>query len=139
MKEGHFTVLWWLKLFCVLAVFQLAWVPTSQQLSWIRQSALALSLAYSRVTGFLRHSSVWFCLFGCVFQYTLGLEVLACSIDTNFNYVIVIFQLCTSFTLSIIMSFQQCLEFEREKIGKRLLNQVVYYALLSILSRLSIM
>ena len=31
--------------------------------------------------------SKWASQFGCFLQYTSGLEVLACSLNTNFNYV----------------------------------------------------
>ena len=47
----------------------------------------------SRMSGFLWHSSKWACRFGRFLQYTPGLEVLACSLDTNQNYVTAILQL----------------------------------------------
>ena len=51
------------------------------------ETGLALRLALLRVSGFLWHSSKWArqSVLG-ILQYTSGLEVLACSIDTNFNY-----------------------------------------------------
>ena len=52
-------------------------VHTSPQLRWITRCALALHLALQRVSGYLWHSSKWPCQFGCVFQYTSGLEMLA--------------------------------------------------------------
>ena len=42
----------------------------------------------SRVSGFLWHGSKWARRFVCFLQYTSGFEVLTCSIDTDFNYVI---------------------------------------------------
>ena len=50
----------------------------------------------SRMSGFLWHSSKWTCQFGNFFQYTSGLEVLACSLDTDVNYVTTMLQLCLS-------------------------------------------
>ena len=47
----------------------------------------------SRMCGFLWHSSKWACQFGCFLQYMSGLEVLACSLDTNVNYVTTMLQL----------------------------------------------
>ena len=47
----------------------------------------------SRMSGFLWHSSKWACRFGRFLQYTSGLEVLACSLDTDLNYVITMLQL----------------------------------------------
>ena len=47
----------------------------------------------SRMSGFLWHSSKWACRFGRFLQYTSGLEVLACSLDTNINYVTAMLQL----------------------------------------------
>ena len=46
----------------------------------------------SRMSGFLWHSSKWACHF---LQYTPGLEVLACSLNTNLNYVITMVQSVT--------------------------------------------
>ena len=37
--------------------------------------------------GFLWHSSKWVRRFGCLLQYMPGLEVSACSLKTNLNYV----------------------------------------------------
>ena len=45
------------------------------------------------VSGFLWHSTKWAHRLGRFLQYTLGLEVLACSFDTDFNYVTTILQL----------------------------------------------
>ena len=47
----------------------------------------------SRMSGFLWHSSKWACQFSCFLQYMSGLEVLACSLSTNLNYVITMLQL----------------------------------------------
>ena len=41
----------------------------------------------SRMSGFLWHSSKWARQFDRFLQYTSGLEVLACSLDTDINYV----------------------------------------------------
>ena len=41
----------------------------------------------SRMSGFPWHSSKWACWFGRFLQYTSGIEVLACSLDTDINYV----------------------------------------------------
>ena len=45
------------------------------------------------MSGFLWHSSKWASQFGHFLQYTSGLEVLACSFDTNINYVTATLQL----------------------------------------------
>ena len=45
------------------------------------------------MSGILWHSSKWICWFGHFFQYMLGLEVLACSLDTDLNYVTTMLQL----------------------------------------------
>ena len=45
------------------------------------------STTLSRMSGFLWHSSKWACWFGCFLQYMPGLEVLACSLNTDLNYV----------------------------------------------------
>ena len=50
----------------------------------------------SRMLGFLRHSSKWAHWFGRFLQYMPGLEVLACSLDTDLSYVTAILQLCPS-------------------------------------------
>ena len=50
----------------------------------------------SRMLGFLLHSSKWAHQFGRFFQYTPGLEVLACCLDTDLNYVTAMLQLCPS-------------------------------------------
>ena len=47
----------------------------------------------SSMSGFLWHSSKWACRFGHFHQYTSGLEVLACSLHTDLNYVITMHQL----------------------------------------------
>ena len=46
----------------------------------------------SRMSRFMRHSSKWTCRFGCFLQYTSGPEVLACSLNTDLNYVTTILQ-----------------------------------------------
>ena len=74
----------WSKLSCV--VLQFAWVLTSQQLSWIMWSGLALCLSLQKVSGYLRHCSKRSRWFGRVVQYMSGLKLLACSINTNFYY-----------------------------------------------------
>ena len=50
------------------------------QLSWITRSGLA-----PRMSVFLWHSSKWAHGFGRFLQYMSGLEVLACSFDTDLN------------------------------------------------------
>ena len=50
----------------------------------------------SGVSGVLWHSPKWACTFACFLQYRSGLEVLAYSIDTDFNYVIKGCSLCDS-------------------------------------------
>ena len=46
------------------------------------------------MSGYLWYRSKWSPWFGRVLQYTSGLEVLSCSIDTDFNYVINMLQSC---------------------------------------------
>ena len=41
----------------------------------------------SEMSRFLWQSSKWACRFGCFLQYMPGLEVLACSLVTDLNYV----------------------------------------------------
>ena len=82
----------WLKVSHVLVVLQLAWLCTLPQLKWIWRSSLAFCLDLLRVSRYLWHSSKWSCWVGCVFQYTSGLEVLAYSINNDFNYVITMLQ-----------------------------------------------
>ena len=47
----------------------------------------------SRMLGFLWHSSKWAHCFGCLLQYTSGIEVSSCSIDNDLNYVTTMLQL----------------------------------------------
>ena len=47
----------------------------------------------SRMSRFLWHSSKWSRCFGRFVQYTSGLEILACSFDTDHNYVTTMLQL----------------------------------------------
>ena len=47
----------------------------------------------SRMSGFLWHSSKWTCLFSRFLQHTSKIEVLACSLNTNLNYVTTMLQL----------------------------------------------
>ena len=47
----------------------------------------------SRMSGFLWHSSKWACWFSCFLQYSSGLEVLACGLNTNINYATTMLQL----------------------------------------------
>ena len=61
-ERRNIFVPWWLKLFRVQVVLQLAWVCTSLQLSWITWSSLALYMALDRVSGYLWHHSKWFLL-----------------------------------------------------------------------------
>ena len=49
-----------------------------------------------RMSGLLWHGSKRTRRFGCFLQYMPGLEVLACSFDTDFNYVTRMLQLCLS-------------------------------------------
>ena len=53
------------------------------------------------MSGFLWLSSKWAYWFGCSLQYTPGLEVLACSIDTDINYVTTVLQLRSSMKHSV--------------------------------------
>ena len=46
-----------------------------------------------QMSGFLWYSSKWACRFGHFLQYISGLEVLACSFDTDINYVTAMLQL----------------------------------------------
>ena len=85
-ERRNIFVLQWLKLSRLLVVLQLAWVHTSPQLSLITQSDLALCLALDRVSGTCGIVPNDSRRFGRVQQYMSGLEVLACSIDTDFNY-----------------------------------------------------
>ena len=50
----------------------------------------------SRMSGFLWHSPKWARWFSHFLQYMPGLEVLACTLDTDHNYVTAILQLCLS-------------------------------------------
>ena len=50
----------------------------------------------STMPGFLWHSSKWTRQFGCLLQYMLGLEVSACSLETNLNYATAMLHLCLS-------------------------------------------
>ena len=52
--------------------------------------------SHSRISGFLWHSSEWDRRFGRFIQYTSGLEVLACSLNTDLNYVTTMLQLYPS-------------------------------------------
>ena len=63
------------------------YVPAVELDNVIRFSTL------SRMSRFLRHSSKWAHRFGRFLQYTSGLEVLACSLDTDLNYVTTMLQL----------------------------------------------
>ena len=47
----------------------------------------------SRMSGFLCHSSKWTRLFSRFLQHTSKIEVLACSLNTNLNYVTTMLQL----------------------------------------------
>ena len=64
--------------------------PAVEQDNAIRFSILC------RMSGLLWHGSKWSRRFGRSLQYTPGLEVLACSFDTDFNYVTSMLQLCLS-------------------------------------------
>ena len=61
----------------------------------------------SRISGFLWHSSKWAFWFGRFLQYTSGLEVLACSLNTNINSVTAMLQLHLS--LNHYVQLQQLL------------------------------
>ena len=76
-----------LKLSHVLVVLQLAWVPTSPKLSCIMRSGLAPFLGCQGSCGIAPNEPV------DSVQPTSGLEVLACSFYTDFNYLITMFQL----------------------------------------------
>ena len=47
----------------------------------------------SRMLGFLCHNSKWAHQFGHFLQYVSGIEVLACSLDTDLNYMTTMLQL----------------------------------------------
>ena len=47
----------------------------------------------SRMSGFLWLSSTWACRFGRFLQYTSGIDVLPCSLDTDVNYETTMLQL----------------------------------------------
>ena len=47
----------------------------------------------SRMSGFLWHSSKQACRFSCFRRYKSRFEVLACSLNTNLNHVIIMLQL----------------------------------------------
>ena len=64
--------------------------PAVEQDNAIRFSILC------RMSGLLWHGSKWTCRFGRFLQYAPGIEVLACSFDTDFNYVISMLRLCPS-------------------------------------------
>ena len=77
-------------------IFVRQWLKlcTTPYLRWIMWSSLALCQALERVSGYLWYRSKWSCRFGHVLQSASGLEVLACSIDTDFNCVITMLQSC---------------------------------------------
>ena len=56
----------------------------------------------SRVSWLLWHSSRWVQCFSRFLQYMSGLEMLACTFDTNFDYVITMIQLCPSLNLWVV-------------------------------------
>ena len=85
-----------LKLSHVLILFQLAWVCTSPQLSRITQSGLAPLGGCQGSCGIVPNGTMLFRHFDRFLHYTSGLEVLACSFDTDFNYVASILPLCPS-------------------------------------------
>ena len=64
--------------------------PTVELDNAIRLSTL------SRMLEFLWHSSKWARQFDHFLQYMSGLEVLACSLDTDLNCVTTMLQLCPS-------------------------------------------
>ena len=55
----------------------------------------------SGMSGFLWHSSKWAHWFGRFLKYPSGLEVLACSLDTDLNYVTNMLQLRPSMNHSV--------------------------------------
>ena len=52
----------------------------------------------SRMSEFLWHISKWAHRFSCLLQFTSGLEVLACSLNTDLDYVPTVLQLHPSST-----------------------------------------
>ena len=52
---------------------------------------------------FLWHSSKWAHWFGSFLQYTSGLEVLACSLNTDLIYVTTMLQLCPSLNHQVML------------------------------------
>ena len=59
----------------------------------------------SRMSGFLWHNFKWACWFGRFLQYTSGLEVLTCNLDTNINYVTTMFQLRLSLNHKVKLQY----------------------------------
>ena len=57
---------------------------------------------HSRVSWLLWHSSRWVQCFSHFLQYTSGLEMLACTFDTNFDYVSTTIQLFPSLNLWVV-------------------------------------
>ena len=57
----------------------------------------------SRMSGFLWHGTKWAGCVGQSLQYTSGIEVLPCSLDTNLNYVTAMLQLHPSLNLALTL------------------------------------
>ena len=92
---------WLLKLSHVLVVLQLTcmfWLFYNSHFHTVELDNMIQFSTLSRVLGFLWHSSKWACWFGCFLQYTSGLEVLTCSFNTDFSFVITI--LCSSLNVA---------------------------------------
>ena len=72
-------------------LLSVTWVRTFLQLSWITQSGLAPFPECHGFCGIVPNG-----LAGLVIslQYTLGLEVLACTLKTDLNYVTTMLKLC---------------------------------------------
>ena len=79
-----------LLLYCIYCQPWCPHFPVVELANAIRFSTL------SRMSGFLWHSSKEACRFSHFLQYTPGLEVLACSLNTNLNYLTAMLQLYPS-------------------------------------------
>ena len=89
LKGGTFLFLgcWSCPVFWLFTTCMDAHFPAIELDNAIRFSTLSM------VSSFLWCSSKWVYRFHCFLQYTWGLQVLACSFDTDFSYVITILQL----------------------------------------------
>ena len=89
LKGGSclFLICWSSPLFDCFITCMGAHFPAAELDSVIQFSTL------SRISRFQWHSSHWSCWFECFLQYTLQIEALACSLNTNLNYKTTMLQL----------------------------------------------